>query len=149
MDQKQIVDLITREVLSRIQTEAASTGQSSADSPVCNGTLAECVFCDLCVTKNTESVKNILEGGASRVTSTLGVINVPTDVAPYIDHTLLKPDAQQSQVERLCDEAAKYGFCSVCVNTCWADFCARRLRGKSVKVCCVVGFPLGAMDSRT
>jgi deoxyribose-phosphate aldolase len=144
MEQKQIVDLITREVLSRIQA-----GASAIDSPVCTGTSESCVFCNLCVTKNPEGVKNILRDGASRVTSTLGVINVPADVASYIDHTLLKPDAQRSQIEQLCDEAAKYGFCSVCVNTYWADFCARRLRGKGVKVCCVVGFPLGAMDSRT
>jgi deoxyribose-phosphate aldolase len=126
-----------------------SGGQPSSGAEICNGTSEECVYCNLCVTKSTESVKTILQGGASRVTSTLGVVNVPADVAPYIDHTLLKPDALQNQVEQLCDEAVEYGFCSVCVNTYWAALCARRLRGKDVKVCCVVGFPLGAMDSRT
>ena len=149
MEQKEIVDMITREVMSRIQSLSAKEGSSPTDSLICNGTSEECVFCELCVTKNTESVKNIIENGASRITSTLGVINVPADVASYIDHTLLKPDARQNQVEQLCDEAVKYGFYSVCVNTYWAGLCARRLRGKGVKVCCVVGFPLGAMDSRT
>jgi deoxyribose-phosphate aldolase len=77
------------------------------------------------------------------------VVNVPADVAKYIDHTLLKPDATREQYEQLCDEAAKYGFYSVCVNSSWIPLCARRLRGKDVKVCSVVGFPLGAMDSRS
>jgi deoxyribose-phosphate aldolase len=72
----------------------------------------------------------------------------PTEVARYIDHTLLKPEATREQVDKLCAEAAEYGFYSVCVNTTWTAYCARKLRGKGVKVCTVVGFPLGAMDSR-
>ena len=72
----------------------------------------------------------------------------PDDVARYIDHTLLKPEATREQVDKLCEEAAEYGFYSVCVNTTWTAYCARKLRGKGVKVCTVVGFPLGAMDSR-
>ena len=72
----------------------------------------------------------------------------PADVARYIDHTLLKPEATREQVDKLCDEAVEYGFYSVCVNTTWTAYCARKLRGKGVKVCTVVGFPLGAMDSR-
>jgi deoxyribose-phosphate aldolase len=72
----------------------------------------------------------------------------PADLARYIDHTLLKPEATREQVDKLCREAAEYGFYSVCVNTTWTAYCARKLRGKGVKVCTVVGFPLGAMDSR-
>ncbi|MBN2551798.1 MAG: deoxyribose-phosphate aldolase [Spirochaetales bacterium] len=72
----------------------------------------------------------------------------PADLARYIDHTLLKPEATLEQVEKLCAEAAEYRFYSVCVNTTWTAYCARRLRGKGVKVCTVIGFPLGAMDSR-
>jgi deoxyribose-phosphate aldolase len=72
----------------------------------------------------------------------------PAEVARYIDHTLLKPEATREQVDKLCEEAAEYGFYSVCVNTTWTAYCARKLRGKGVKVCTVVGFPLGAMDSR-
>jgi deoxyribose-phosphate aldolase len=72
----------------------------------------------------------------------------PADIARYIDHTLLKPEATREQVDKLCDEAVEYGFYSVCVNTTWTAYCARKLRGKGVKVCTVVGFPLGAMDSR-
>ena len=54
----------------------------------------------------------------------------------------------REQVDKLCEEAIEYGFYSVCVNTTWTAYCARKLRGKGVKVCTVVGFPLGAMDSR-
>jgi deoxyribose-phosphate aldolase len=72
----------------------------------------------------------------------------PADLNRYIDHTLLKPEATQEQVDKLCAEAAEYGFYSVCVNTTWTAYCARKLRGTGVKVCTVIGFPLGAMDSR-
>ena len=72
----------------------------------------------------------------------------PAELARYIDHTLLKPEATREQVDKLCEEAVEYGFYSVCVNTTWTAYCARKLRGKGVKVCTVVGFPLGAMDSR-
>lgn len=65
----------------------------------------------------------------------------------YIDHTLLKPDAQLAQIEKLCQEARDNNFFSVCVNTSYAQSCSEFLRGSMVKVCCVVGFPLGAMDT--
>jgi len=72
----------------------------------------------------------------------------PADLARYIDHTLLKPEATQGQVDKLCEEAAQHHFYSVCVNSNWAEHCARKLGGTGVKVCAVVGFPLGAMDIR-
>lgn len=62
----------------------------------------------------------------------------------YIDHTLLKPDAQQDQIEKLIEEAKSYDFASVCVNPTWVNFAAEGLRGSDVKVCTVIGFPLGA-----
>ena len=73
----------------------------------------------------------------------------PAAIAPYIDHTLLKPDATQDQIDKLCTEAAEYHFYSVCINTSWVAYCARKLRGTGVKVCAVVGFPLGAMEGRS
>ncbi|HWR13163.1 MAG TPA: deoxyribose-phosphate aldolase [Rectinemataceae bacterium] len=73
---------------------------------------------------------------------------LPSDMPKYIDHTLLKPDAAPEQVDLLCDEAAKYHFYSVCVNSSWVERCVRRLGGSGVKTCAVVGFPLGAMDTR-
>lgn len=62
----------------------------------------------------------------------------------YIDHTLLKADASQEQIETLIEEAKKYDFASVCVNPTWVNFAAQALKGTDVKVCTVIGFPLGA-----
>jgi deoxyribose-phosphate aldolase len=70
----------------------------------------------------------------------------PEQVARLIDHTLLKPDAMASDVEKLCAEARQHGFFSVCVNPVFVPQVKQLLRGSSVKVCCVVGFPLGAQD---
>lgn len=70
-------------------------------------------------------------------------------LASYIDHTLLKPEAGKSRIDALCDEAAEYKFCSVCINPVWVAHCAERLAGTGVKVCTVVGFPLGAVTSET
>lgn len=66
-------------------------------------------------------------------------------IASMIDHTLLKPEATPAQVEKLCAEAAEYHFASVCVNPVYIPLAARLLNGTGVKVCCVVGFPLGAI----
>jgi len=66
------------------------------------------------------------------------------NVAKYIDHTLLKPQASQADLKILCDEARQYGFFSVCVNPYWVSFCKKQLQGSGVKVCTVIGFPLGA-----
>ena len=62
----------------------------------------------------------------------------------YIDHTLLKADASQEQIETLIEEAKKYDFASVCVNPTWVSFAAQALKATDVKVCTIIGFPLGA-----
>jgi len=64
----------------------------------------------------------------------------------FIDHTILKADAVEQDIIRLCTEAKNYGFYSVCVNSCWVPLAVKELKGTSVKVCSVVGFPLGAMS---
>jgi deoxyribose-phosphate aldolase len=70
---------------------------------------------------------------------------IPTvGIARLIDHTLLKPDARPEQVEQLCAEAVEWGFASVCVNSCHVPLCRRRVEGSGVRVCAVIGFPLGA-----
>ena len=76
-----------------------------------------------------------------------------TDIARYIDHTVLKADSSRAQVEKMCAEALEYGFASVCVNPCYVPLCADLLKSSSdnigggVKVCTVIGFPLGANSS--
>jgi deoxyribose-phosphate aldolase len=92
---------------------------------------------------------NVIDAGAERLTSTLGVIPQDMNLAKYIDHTLLKPDATQQEIAQLCFEARKYGFASVCVNPTWVSLCAELLKGSPVKVCTVIGFPLGATSSET
>jgi deoxyribose-phosphate aldolase len=67
-----------------------------------------------------------------------------SQIAKYIDHTLLKQEASVQQITKLCEEAAKYKFASVCVNATNVALCAKLLKGSGVKVCSVVGFPLGA-----
>ena len=65
-------------------------------------------------------------------------------LASKIDHTLLKPDATHLQIKKLCEEAMEYGFASVCINSCYVNYASQLLRDSTVKVCTVVGFPLGA-----
>lgn len=67
------------------------------------------------------------------------------NLAKYIDHTILKPEATAEDVRKLCREAKEYGFASVCVNACYAKLVSTELKGSDVKTCVVVGFPLGAM----
>ena len=66
------------------------------------------------------------------------------ELASYIDHTLLKPEASREQIRAVCEEAKQYHFASVCVNSCWVPLIAEELKGSGVSVCCVIGFPLGA-----
>ncbi|RED39894.1 deoxyribose-phosphate aldolase [Paenibacillus sp. VMFN-D1] len=70
-----------------------------------------------------------------------------TNLAGMIDHTLLKADATRAEISKLIDEAKKYEFASVCVNTTWVKFAAEQLKDSKVKVCTVIGFPLGATTS--
>lgn len=72
-----------------------------------------------------------------------------SDLAKMIDHTLLKPDATKEEIKKLCDEAREFNFASVCVNPCWVEFCFDQLKDSDVKVCTVVGFPLGANHTNT
>ncbi|MEM5769972.1 MAG: deoxyribose-phosphate aldolase [Bacillota bacterium] len=74
-------------------------------------------------------------------------ITLDKPLAKYIDHTLLKPEATEEQIKKLCAEALAYDFASVCVNTCHVPVVAEALRGSEVLTCCVVGFPLGAMST--
>lgn len=72
-----------------------------------------------------------------------------TNIAKMIDHTALKADTTKAQIEKLCAEAKEYGFMSVCVNPTWVETSASLLKGSEVKVCTVIGFPLGASTSET
>lgn|SRR5699024_6045072 len=71
------------------------------------------------------------------------------NLASYIDHTLLKPDATEKQIDQLIQDAKAYSFASVCVNPTWVAHCAQQLKESEVAVCTVIGFPLGATSTET
>lgn len=73
----------------------------------------------------------------------------PLDIAGYLDHTLLKPEATEGQVEQLCNEALSFGCVSVCVNSVYTPLVSKILAGSKVKTCVVIGFPLGATPTRS
>lgn len=97
------------------------------------------------------AVKKIVENGAERISAGKGVGNELNDIslARMIDHTMLKPEATKQEITTLCEEAKKYNFASVCINPSNVPFCSQLLRGTQVKVCTVIGFPLGATTTAT
>ena len=96
------------------------------------------------VERNPATMRNFIDMGVGRVTSSLGNGEViPREIAHLIDHTLLKPDATESDIRKLCQEALEYEFASVCVNPTYVKLSAGILKGSPVKVCSVVGFPFG------
>src|SRR5919206_2146112 len=97
-----------------------------------------------CFNRCPERMQRVVDAGASRIGVVLGEGATARDWAAFVDHTLLKPEASERDITRLCEEAAQYGFASVCVNPSWVKTSACVLRGSGVPVCTVVGFPLGA-----
>ncbi len=98
-----------------------------------------------CVATDPDAARRLLDLGAGSLSHGPGRPgSIPQDLARYIDHTLLKPDATRDQILRVCAEAREFGFRSVCVNPFWARTVTDALRGSGVLTCCVVGFPLGA-----
>lgn len=99
---------------------------------------------DYCPSFCSADVQRIVDAGAERIGIVLGETATAHDWASLIDHTLLKPEASEADIRKLCDEAAQFGFASVCVNPAWVKRAAGYLRGTGVPVCTVIGFPLGA-----
>jgi deoxyribose-phosphate aldolase len=136
MDQRDLlVEAITREVLAAL---------GGADGPT-SGATDPCASCVRgCAAQCSTKVRDIIAGGASRVEYHGRADDVPGDLARYIDHTLLRPDATAAEIDRLCAEAAEYHFAAVCINPTWVRRAADNLRGTNVAVASVVGFPFGA-----
>jgi deoxyribose-phosphate aldolase len=119
LDRELLIDLITKEVLNTLA-----------------GQLDRC--------ETPEGIRNVVVNGADRVAFHGDASLVPVDLAKYIDHTALKPETTADDIDQLCHEADQYQFASVCVNPTWVKRAATHLRGTDVKVCSVIGFPLGA-----
>ncbi len=137
---ERLVERITREVLLLL-----AEGGSGQDGRTQAGGADRCAQCTgQCTQECQDKVRQVVDAGASRLSSTLGGVNMGPEVAAMIDHTLLKPEASQDQIAQLCYEARKYSFATVCVNPTNVRLCAQLLKGSPVGVCTVVGFPLGA-----
>ncbi len=139
-DYDAIVERVVRDVLTRLGQERQQTSGPGCSESAC----AVCVNCGKCVEKVPEAVEKIKNAGAARISSSLGAAPVGSGIAPLIDHTLLKPDASQADIDKLCAEAREFTFASVCVNPCNVRRASSLLEGTQVKVCSVTGFPLGA-----
>lgn len=113
----------------------------------CTATAAECGGEGLCAVRRPNDVALIRDAGAARVGSSPGIGAVREDLAGLIDHTLLRPDATKDDLKKLCEEAKKYSFASVCVNSANIRIAKDMLRGTPVMAVAVVGFPLGAMTT--
>jgi deoxyribose-phosphate aldolase len=133
-----LVEVITREVLLAIAEHEEHA--NLPEGAYCLMEAAEGVKVKTCF----DNAGHVISAGAERLTSTVGIIPDDKSLASTIDHTLLKPDATADQIAQLCYEAKKYHFASVCVNPTNVKLCAELLRGSDVKVCTVIGFPLGA-----
>lgn len=147
-----LVEIITQRVAARIGGGAAAPVSANAALPRDRGEChddgaagEDCTSCGSCVVRRPWSVRAMEGAGAMRVGAPAGIGAVPADMAKLIDHTLLKPEASREEVVKLCEEAKKHRFASVCVNTTWVPLCKAMLAGTQVMVCAVVGFPLGAM----
>jgi len=142
VDQQQLEKLIqavTEEILGYLGTEkCADLCGLEIDELVCPGCNQWCA--EKCVKKT----RKVVEAGAARISAGAEVGPIEADIARLIDHTLLKPEATRDDIRKICVEALKYGFASVCVNPWNVSQAAEILRGSDVRVCTVVGFPLGA-----
>ena len=99
---------------------------------------------DECFVKCPDRMRSLIAEGGVRFGLTGAESEAAREVARFIDHTLLKPDASRNEILKVCEEGVRYGFASVCINPIWVREAACALRGSGVKVCTVIGFPLGA-----
>lgn len=135
----QLVAQIGDELLARMGRPRPLSGEGhNQPDLVCPGCTQRCP--QTCARKTAA----IIAAGAGRVSASQTLTRVDASIASLIDHTILKPDATRADIEKVCAEARRYSFASVCVNPVWVPLVAKLLAGSAVKVCTVTGFPLGA-----
>src|SRR6201988_3368447 len=130
-DYEQLIEQITDAIVARLN------GDGAEQAAMC-GCTSECFH------RCPERMHRIVDAGAARIGLVLGETATAREWASLIDHTLLKPEATDEDIKKLCQEAATYRFASVCVNPTWVRAATCNLRGSGVPVCTVIGFPLGA-----
>ncbi len=139
-----LVAEIGEEILARVGSAepAVKKGEGlNLPDQVCPGCVQRCP--QTCA-RNT---KEIIAAGADRVSASERLTKIDPAIAALIDHTILKPEATRDDIVKICREARQYGFASVCVNPYWVPLARAELAGSAVKVCTVVGFPLGATST--
>lgn len=138
----QLVAQIGEEILARTRHLASHHGEGlNIPDLVCPGCTQRCPqTCD-------RKAKEIVKAGACRLSASDKLTAIDPSIAGLIDHTLLRPDATRDDILKVCREARQYNFASVCVNPYWVPVVAAELAGSAVKVCSVVGFPLGATST--
>jgi len=140
----QLVAQIGGEILARVSRPELSKSEGlNIGDLVCPGCVQRCP--QTCQKKTEE----IVAVGAERISASDRLTRVDPAIASLIDHTILRPDATRADVVKVCREARKYSFASVCVNPYWVALVAAELAGSQVKVCTVVGFPLGATTTES
>jgi deoxyribose-phosphate aldolase len=139
----QLVAQIGEEILARTGRTAGLPRREGLNIPdlVCPGCTQRCP--QTCERK----AKEIVKAGASRLSASDTLTAIDPSIAGLIDHTLLRPEATREDIIKVCREARKYSFASVCINPYWVPLVAAQLAGSPVKVCTVVGFPLGATST--
>ncbi len=135
----QLVAIISQEV-SRVLRER--NGSTPAAEPPAWESCKDCL--GQCAQKCPDKIMAAIQAGAERLSANVGIGGVKPEVAHLIDHTMLKPEATVQEIAQLCHEAALHNFASVCVNPTHVKLAAQMLQNSDVKVCTVVGFPLGA-----
>ncbi len=139
-----LVAQIGEELLARVGPSGATPKKGEGlnlPDQVCPGCVQRCV--QTCA----RNAKEIIAAGASRVSASEKLTKIDPNIAALIDHTILKPEATRNDVIKICREAREYRFASVCVNPYWVPLVKAELSGSPVKVCTVVGFPLGATST--
>jgi len=144
----ELVDAIAARVRARLGAATASLPVLDArplrEIP-CDEDPANCSGCGHCVVRRPHAARAVAAEGAARIGAGPDTGEVDAALAGMIDHTLLKPDATNDEIKRVCEEARRYHFASVCVNSTHVAKVRALLHGSGVMTCAVVGFPLGAM----
>lgn len=145
----QLVAQIGEEILARVgPAEARPVSYPAKKGEGLNLPDQVCPGCtQRCAQTCARNTKEIIAAGADRVSASEKLTKIDPGIAALIDHTILKPDATRADVTKICREARQYGFASVCVNPYWVPLVRAELMGSPVKVCTVVGFPLGATST--
>jgi deoxyribose-phosphate aldolase len=144
-----LVAQIGEEILARVgRGGAPSTVQPLKKGEGLNLPNEVCPGCvQRCVQTCARNAREIIAAGADRVSASERLTKIDPSIAALIDHTILKPEATRADVIKVCREARQYNFASVCVNPYWVPLVRAELSGSKVKVCSVVGFPLGATST--